>query len=247
MRFTFRLFIFLASTVLYDVEAQTSINEKRIEDGLSVIKLKHNLYQHISELEYQSNTVKCNGLIYISGNEAIICDTPTNDEYAAQLLAWFETAHPGVTIKAVIVNHFHEDCLGGLKEFHKAGIISYGHKLGPDLMKMKGDTNEVPKNLFDKELVLKVGESKVHIFYPGEAHTRDNIITWIPDENTIFGGCMIKAIDAAKGNLADANVKAWPATIKNVKDTFPGATLVIPGHGDAGGQELLDYTIKLFE
>lgn len=46
---------------------------------------------------------------------------------------------------------------------------------------------------------------------------------------------------------ADANVKAWPTTIKNVKSTFPGATLIIPGHGDIGGQELLDYTIKLFE
>lgn len=247
MRFTYCLLYFLASTILNDVSAQTSTNETRIADGLSVIRLKNNLYQHVSDFEYQSNTVKCNGLIYINGNEAIICDTPTNNEYSAQLLAWFKTAHPGVTIKAIIVNHFHEDCLGGLNEFHKAGIKSYGHKLGPELVKMKGDTHEVQKNLFDKELVLKIGDSQVHNFYPGEAHTRDNIITWIPEETTIFGGCMVKAIDAAKGNLADANVKAWPTTIKNVKITFPKATLVIPGHGDAGGQELLDYTIKLFE
>lgn len=246
MHFQYYLFL-LFVLIIVDGQAQPSVSEIKIAEGLSVIKLKNNLYQHISDFEYQSAIVKCNGLLYINGNEAIICDTPTTNEYSAQLLSWFKTAHPGVTIKAIIVNHFHDDCLGGLKEFHKAGIKSYGHKLGPELTKLKGDTHDVPQNLFEKELALQVGPSKVHNFYPGEAHTRDNIITWIPAETTIFGGCMVKAINATKGNLADANVKDWPTTIKNVKFTFPEATLVIPGHGDAGGQELLDYTIKLFE
>jgi metallo-beta-lactamase class B len=246
MQLQYYLFLLLASMIM-DGQAQTSASEIKIADGLSVIKLKDNIYQHISDFEYQSTVVKCNGLIYINEGEAIICDTPTNDKYSAQLLSWLKTTHPGVRIKAIIVNHFHEDCLGGLKEFHKAGIKSYGHMLGPELMKLKGDTHEAAQNLFEKELTLQVGQSKIHNFYPGEAHTRDNIITWIPEETTIFGGCMVKAIDATKGNLADANVEAWPTTIKNVKFTFPGATLVIPGHGDAGGQELLDYTIKLFE
>jgi metallo-beta-lactamase class B len=229
------------------VQAQILSNEIIIADGLTVIKLKNNLYQHVSDFEYQSSKVKCNGLIYINDGEAIICDTPTNDEYSAQLLAWLKAAHPSVLVKAVVVNHFHSDCLGGLREFHKAGIKSYGHKLGPELIKLKGDTLDVPQNLFETELELKVGSTRIHNFYPGEAHTRDNIVTWIPAENTIFGGCMVKAMDATKGNLADANVKAWPTTIKNVRFAFQGATLIIPGHGDAGGQELLDYTIKLFE
>ena len=247
MQFQYPLSVLLALIPMKNVLAQTLVDEISIAEGISVIKLKNNLYQHISDFEYQSTIVKCNGLIYINEGEAIICDTPTNDEYSAKLLSWFKSAHPGVTITAIIVNHFHEDCLGGLKEFHKAGIKSYGHKLGPELMKQKGDFHEVPQFLFEKELVLQVGKSKIHNFYPGEAHTRDNIITWIPEEATIFGGCMVKALDAAKGNLADANVKAWPTTVKNVKSTFLGATLIIPGHGNNGGQELLDYTIKLFE
>lgn len=228
------------------VQAQTS-KEVIIANGLSVIKLKENLYQHISDFEYQSNTVKCNGLIYINKGEAIICDTPTNDEYSAQLLAWIKKEHPDVAIKAIVVNHFHSDCLGGLKEFHRAGIKSYGHKLGPELMKLKGDTLDVPKNLFETELTLEVGGTKVHNFYPGEAHTRDNIVTWIPSEATIFGGCMVKSIDASKGNLADANVRSWPTTIRAVRTKYPSAKTIIPGHGDPGGQELLEYTIRLFE
>jgi metallo-beta-lactamase class B len=57
---------------------------------------------------------------------------------------------------------------------------------------------------------------------------------------------MIKELDAGVGLLGDANVSAWPATVSNVKLTFPKTMLVIPGHGNSGGQELLDYTIELF-
>jgi metallo-beta-lactamase class B len=228
------------------VQAQNS-KEIIIADGLTVVRLNNNVYQHVSDFEYQSTIVKCNGLIFINRGEAIICDTPTSDEYSAQLLAWMKRAHPDVTIKAIVVNHFHSDCLGGLREFHKAGIPSYGHKLGPELMRLEGDTLEIPQNLFETELTLKVGGTKVHNFYPGEAHTRDNIVTWIPSEATIFGGCMVKSLDASKGNLADANVGTWPSTIRAVRAKYPAAKTIIPGHGDPGGQELLEYTIRLFE
>lgn len=247
MRVVFILMLSFIAMMADAVQAQTSAKEIIIADGLTVVQLNSNLYLHTSDVEYQSTKVKCNGLIYINDGEAIVCDTPTNDEYSAKLLAWLKSAHPDVTVKAIIVNHFHSDCLGGLKEFHKAGIKSYGHKLGPELVKLKGESSEVPQNLFESELILEVGESKVHNFYPGEAHTRDNIVTWIPAEAAIFGGCMVKAMEATKGNLADANIQAWPTTIRNIMYKYPAAKLIVPGHGDPGGKELLDYTIRLFE
>jgi metallo-beta-lactamase class B len=236
----------LIITIL-SVQSQAQQNKIRISEGLYVVKLKENLYQHVSDFEYQSALVQCNGLIYINGRDAVICDTPVNDTFSAELLRWFSENHPGVSIKAIIVNHFHSDCLGGLKEFHKAGIKSYAHRLGPELMKLKGDSSAVPQNLFSKRLKIKVGDSNIENFYPGEAHTKDNIVTWIPDEKTIFGGCMVKSMNAEKGYLGDANVNAWSATMRKIKLEYPSAKLIIPGHGDAGGQELLDYTMRLFE
>jgi metallo-beta-lactamase class B len=186
-------------------------------------------------------------MIYINGDEAVICDTPATGPLSAELLNWFDKNHPTIKIKAIIVNHFHGDCLAGLREFHQAGIKSYAHQLGPKLMKMKKTIGEVPQHTFSESLEIKVGNGKVVNYYLGEAHTRDNIITWIPSENTIFGGCMVKSMDASKGNLEDANIKEWSDTIRNVKAKCPSAKIVIPGHGDPGGQELLDYTIRLFE
>ena len=36
-----------------------------------------------------------------------------------------------------------------------------------------------------------------------------------------------------------------PATLKKVKTAYRNARIVVPGHGDPGGPELIDHTLKL--
>lgn len=81
----------------------------------------------------------------------------------------------------------------------------------------------------------------------GEGHTADNIISYLPSEKAMFGGCMIKEIGAGKGNLADANVNEWSKSVRKVKLAYHEVQYIIPGHGKYGGVDLLDYTIKMFE
>lgn len=49
------------------------------------------------------------------------------------------------------------------------------------------------------------------------------------------------------GNLSDAVVSDWDATIEKVIKAYPAVDTVIPGHGPCGGAELLSHTIKLVE
>lgn len=63
----------------------------------------------------------------------------------------------------------------------------------------------------------------------------------------MFGGCLIKELEASKGFLGDANVKEWSNTVEKVKMEYPNVKIVVPGHGEYGDKKLLDYTIKLFE
>ena len=133
------LFIVTISTCLAQVIAQPK--EIVITEGLSVIKLTDNIYQHVSDLQTTDfGKVKCNGLIYINDKEGIICDTPVNNELSKTLLGWIGQHHPQIKIKALIVNHFHADCLGGIETFHAAGITSYAHERTRELLRMKGDT-----------------------------------------------------------------------------------------------------------
>jgi metallo-beta-lactamase class B len=211
---------------------------------LKIIPLTEHTFVHVSYLQTDSwGKVACNGLIYVNENEAAIFDTPSNDKDADELLDLVEKKWKK-RVKALVVNHFHKDCLGGLAAFHARGIPSYANRLTKQLAEKEGYV--VPQNGFDHNYTLTIGKGKVENFFPGEAHTRDNIVSYLPAEQVLFGGCMVKALDANKGYLGDANTAAWSATIEKVKATYPHLKWVIPGHGDAGGTDLLDYTKELF-
>ena len=47
------------------------------------------------------------------------------------------------------------------------------------------------------------------------------------------------------GNTSDAKIDEWLPTIQKVIVKFPDAKIVIPGHGQIGGKELLEHTNRL--
>lgn len=214
-------------------------------ETLTIEKLTEHTLLHISYLNTNDfGKVACNGMIVIDNGEALIFDTPANDNTSKELIDWAEN-NLNCKVRGVIVTHFHTDCLGGLAEFHNRQIPSYATNKTIALAKSHNWT--LPQNGFDVELVTQVGRKKVLNKYFGEGHTQDNIVSFFATEKVLFGGCLIKAIDAGNGNLEDANVNDWSTTVKKIKNEFPKAKVIIPGHGKTGGQELLDYTIKLFE
>lgn len=212
---------------------------------LKIDSLTKNTFVHTSYLSLPGyGKVGCNGLIFYNDGEAIVFDTPTNDSASYELINWVKN-ELNCTVKAIVVNHFHNDCLGGLKTFHENGIVSYANTATIPLA--KNDGMEVPQNGFNEKLELTIGQQKVINQFIGEGHSSDNIVSYIPSEKVLFGGCLIKEVGAQKGYLGVANVKEWPATVEKVKSTFPDITTVVPGHGEPGGTELLDYTMVLFE
>lgn len=214
-------------------------------EDLKIIQLSNYVYQHISYLNTESfGRVECNGMVVKDGKETIVFDTPVDDKSSAELILWIKN-NLHSKINAVVATHFHEDCVGGLKEFVKNKIPSYSNNKTIELTKNNGFN--VPQNGFDGQLILKVGDQKVYAEFFGEGHTKDNIIGYFPKEKTMFGGCLIKEINATKGYLGDASVKDWSATVQKIKTQFSDVEIIIPGHGNAGGGELLDYTIQLFK
>jgi len=225
--------------------AQDSLQLVTISEDLQVKQLTPNAWMHISWTTMEPyGRFNNNGLIYICNGEAVIMDTPPDEPLSRLLLDWFKKTFPDITIKGIVATHFHDDCLGGLHVFHQAGIPSYADDRTPALI--TADSTAKPQHTFRKQLSLKVGNDKVVCRYFGEAHTKDNIIVWVPAEKILFGGCMIKSLASGKGNLADANVQEWSRTVQKVKRAFGNARIVIPGHGSEGDTSLLDYTIQMF-
>ncbi len=236
----FTIILFLSHTLL----AQTSTISYQSEE-LIVHKLSENSFVHETFLQTNDwGKVSCNGFVYTSNSEAIIFDTPSNDQASKELIAFLRDSMK-LDIKYIVPTHFHIDCLGGLEIFQKAGIKSISNKETQTLAEKSGYTT--PVKTFKNEKKLVIGGSDVLIKHYGEGHTVDNVIAYIPTEELVFGGCLVKRVNAGKGNLEDANIDAWPNTIRSIKKDISKISVVIPGHGPWGGEELLDYTIELFD
>ncbi len=212
-------------------------------DKLIITKLTNHVYIHTTFLQTESfGKVPCNGMIVTSDKEAVVFDTPSDDSTSELLINWITKQHWAIT--AIVPTHFHGDCLGGLNAFHKHHIPSYANNATITLA--KNANVAVPEHGFDSTINLPVGKRKVTVTFFGEGHTKDNVVGYFADENIMFGGCLIKEIDATKGYTDDANLQAWPLTVKKIKKAYPAVKIVVPGHGEYGNKALLDYTIKLF-
>lgn len=232
----------LAALLLFSSTSTVAQHFK--SEDLEVVPISKHVFQHISYLNTEDfGKVSCNGMIVVNGGEAIVFDVPAEDASSTALLNWIkDSLH--VKVKAVVATHFHADCLGGLNVFHSNKIPSYAQ--AQTLTFAAAKQFPVPQHGFKQKEVFTVGDQQVEVFYPGAGHTLDNVVAYYPAENTMFGGCLIKEQGAGKGNLEDADTKAWPATVQKLKTRYPKARIVIPGHGKTGGEELLNYTISLF-
>ncbi|MEO9853961.1 MAG: subclass B1 metallo-beta-lactamase [Reichenbachiella sp.] len=214
-------------------------------DQLKIHSIDEGVYVHEAYLQTESwGKVGCNGLIYVNQNEAVIFDTPPDTVATKELIAYV-TDQLNAKVIAFVPTHFHDDCLGGLSVVHPLGIVSIANQLTVELASENEET--APLMGFDTEFSLPVGDQEVLMKYVGEGHTRDNIIGYVPSKQVMFGGCLIKKMNASKGYTGDANLEEWSNTIEKIKSEFPEAKIIVPGHGSWGGRELLDYTSELFE
>ena len=216
----------------------------KISDDVEVRQLADGVWLHTTYYDIEGfKNVPANGIIVIDSNEAIMIDLPWTDEQAGVLFDWV-TKQQNAAIKKVVPSHWHIDCAGGLAEAHRRKAESFALDKTVEILKAKNEP--VPQNWFTDQLSLRCGNISVELAYQGPAHTVDNIVAWVPARNVLFGGCMVKSLNARNlGNLTDADVESWPKTLKKVKKAYPGAKIVVPGHGRPGGLELIDHTIEL--
>lgn len=216
----------------------------RLSDEVTVSKLAEGVWLHTTYFDVSGyKHVPANGLIVMNGPHAIMIDLPWTDAQAGVLFDWVSREQKAA-IRKVIPTHFHIDCAGGLAEAHRRGAESFALKKTVELLKK--DNKPVPKNWFTDRMSLSCGDTRVELAFLGGGHTVDNIVAWIPARKILFAGCLVKSLNASNiGNIEDADMAAYPVTLKRMKKRYPDAKIVVPGHGRPGGLDLIDHTIKL--
>lgn len=237
-------FVLLLLTLHFFSTAQTSRKTINVSDDLQLFRITDHTWVHVSVSEIAGfGSVSSNGVIFINKGKAFLFDTPVTDSLTEALVRIISDSLQSKLV-GFVPNHWHEDCMGGLKYLQRIGIESYANQM--TIEEAKKRNLPVPANGFADSLHLELAGKPIKCWYPGGGHTKDNIVVWLPDEKVLFAGCMLKEMKSKTlGNLADADIKSWPGTIEKVIRKYKNVEIVIPGHGLWGGPELLKHTREL--
>lgn len=214
---------------------------------LQVSELRPGVWLHVSWQTFPDGTrVPSNGLIVRDGDHLLLVDTAWGEALTARLLDWID-ANLRLPVTRAVVTHSHHDRIGGSAALLSRGIRISTHPLTRQLASEQGlPIPEALAELAEAGSTARVGPAE--LFYPGPGHTRDNLMVWLPESRVLFGGCAVRAASAkGLGNVAHADTAAWPSSIQRALERYGSAEVVVPGHGDAGGPELLRHTLSLFE
>jgi metallo-beta-lactamase class B len=216
----------------------------------------------------------CNSLIVqCSDRDFVWVDTPCTNQATEQVHRWLRQTFTDPNVIEINTG-FHNDNLAGNGYLIAQGVPCYGSDLTPKLIVERWEQTKqkvlptyakagekyrdallndklIPPNRLyplSRGLTLTIGAKSVEVFFPGASHTPDNVVVYFKSRRILFGGCMIKALDAkTPGFVGDADMAAWPISVQKVLERYPETHLVVPGHGTWGDLELLRHTIRLCE
>ncbi|HNT76116.1 MAG TPA: MBL fold metallo-hydrolase [Anaerolineae bacterium] len=207
-------------------------------------------------------------LVEMADGTLVLVDTPYTPEATQTVLEWAEKQLGKRDIVAINTG-YHYDNLGGNVYLLEQGIPIYGSDLTGQLLAERGDALramtldwlKAPKDKayydahqtlpyvapdhpfpLDEGLQLTFGDETVEVYYPGLSHTPDNVVVYFPGRKLLFGGCMLIGGDSV-GNTADADMKAWPESVRNLARF--DVDVVIPGHGERLDPQLIEHTVEL--
>ena len=189
------------------------------------------------------------GLI-AAGGQAVLIDTAATRARARRLREAVEGVVPGGP-DAVVNTHFHGDHVFGNDQFvPRASVIA--HELTRSDMAEAGlalcgiwpdvDWGEPELTLtdttFTDRLTLRLGELTVELSRVGPAHTASDVVAWVPRRGVLFTGDV--AWSGVTPYVLMGSVEGSLRALAELRGLGP--EIVVPGHGPAGGPEVLDAT-----
>lgn len=255
---------------------QLEINDVyEINEELIIEKIDEGVMNVNHKFPWDANSL----IIEMKNSNIILIDTPYTYDATKELVEWVQGMVGKDRNIFAINTGFHFDNLGGNKYLKEQGIKIYGTSRTVELIYEKGEESrelfldwlKAPENKkyydvymdleyiepteilelkIDDEKILNFGNESLILYYPGESHSPDNIVVYYPEKRILFGGCMIKELNASNlGNTADANLEEWPISIERLKGKYNETNVkyLIPGHGNVGNIHLLDKTLDLLK
>lgn len=259
----------------FSASGQYENNTTSISNSLTITQIEEGAYLVVHQIPFGQFRIPCNSMIVkVSDHDFVWCDTTCEPESTKLVYEWIIKNFGDVNLIEINTG-FHNDNLGGNEYLLSKGVPVYGSDITAKLVLERGSTEKEsiiksfaetdntpyhracrqmtfmpPNRTFElnKGLKLEFAKESVEVYYPGPSHTQDNVVVYFNKRRILFGGCMVKALSARNaGYTADADMQQWPRSVEKVLIRYKDAKIVVPGHGNYGGTDLLKYTIGLLE
>jgi len=203
----------------------------------------------------------CNNVIIEMKDYLIVIDA--NFPSGAELALAAAKKVSSKPVRYVFDTHHHGDHAYGNPVWTKAGATTLAHvgvaeemrryepagwqgsaKTRKDVAALNLSTAEPPKQTFQETpFVLEDDTRRVEFHFFGWAHTRGDGFAFLPKEGVVCTGDAI--VNGPYNFTGHGNTGNWPNVIRKVKAL--GFRHVLPGHGGAGGMEIVDGQLRFFE
>jgi cyclase len=161
------------------------------------------------------------------------------------------TAKP---VRFVLDTHYHADHSYGNGEFAALGATiissdataedsiqrntrSWAQNSDAGVFDLKQYSQVHPQLTFHDRIAIDDGERRLELIRLGPAHTRGDVVAWLPKERIVFTGDLCTT--RAQNNLSDPGFDpgGWLRALSAMEEMNPA--IVIPGHGMQGTVEAL--------
>ena len=156
-----------------------------------------------------------------------------------------------VPVRVVFDTHHHPDHAYGNRLWAEAGALLVAQVGVAEQMKksepaeyikraatrpdLRTTSLKAPSVLFRDALDFDDGSRRIELLHFGPGHTPCDGYAWLPHEKILFTGD--GAVNGAYNYMGDAHIGSWIKALEAAKKL--GAQIVCPGHGPAGGPEIL--------
>jgi cyclase len=152
-------------------------------------------------------------------------------------------------VRSVVNTHHHGDHTHGNYLFRPSAVI--GHEQCREMVKAFGHPDfgavftpidfgeleiEPPMITFTDRLDVWVDDLRIELhFIGGAAHTTNDVVAWIPDRSVLFAGDLV--FNGGTPFVVMGSVSGSLTALDRI-ESF-GADVIVPGHGDPCGAEVL--------
>ena len=155
----------------------------------------------------------------------------------------------GALPRRVVLTHAHPDHCNGASLLPEAEIIAHRtvaeelqvpHRMAPHIFEPyeQGDVRpRVPTLVFDDGVTLDPAAMRMEVRHPGmRAHTRGDAYVWLPAQRVLFTGDLV--FHGGTPFALSGSPSGWLRALEQMAALDP--LIVVPGHGDVGGPELIE-------